>query len=70
MRDRLDLIDPDLIRPAHNGIFNEIQRGKALEKMQYLEEGYILANDATGYFSSEKIHSPFCVTVQPPPYVG
>lgn len=61
MRDRLDLIDPDLLRPAHNGIFNEIQRGKALEKMQYLEEGYILANDATGYFSSEVNHSPFCL---------
>jgi len=61
MRAKLDLIDPDLIRPAHNGIFNEIQRGKALEKMQYLEEGYILANDATGYFSSEDIHSPFCL---------
>jgi hypothetical protein len=61
MRTRLDLVAPDLLRPAHNAIFNAIQRGKALEKMQYLEEGCILANDGTGYFSSEKLYSPFCL---------
>jgi len=61
MRTRLDLMPPDELRAAHNAIFNELQRGKALEKMQYLEEGYLLANDGTGYFSSENLYSPLCL---------
>ena len=61
MRTRLDLVAPDDLRSAHNAIFNELQRGKALEKMQYLEEGYLMANDGTTYFSSENLYTPFCL---------
>lgn len=61
MRARLDRVPPDELRPAHNAIINELQRGKGLEKMQYLDEGYLMALDGTTYFSSGKLHAPFCL---------
>jgi len=61
MRTRLDLVPPDDLRSSHNTILNELQRGKALEKMEYLEEGYLMALDGTTYFSSRKLHAPFCL---------
>jgi len=54
MRTILDPVPPDELRPAHNNILVALQRGKALERMQYLEEGYLMPLDGTGYFSSEK----------------
>jgi len=60
MRTILDPVPPDELRPAHNSILNALQRGKALEKMQYLQEGVLMALDGTGYFSSEKLFSDQC----------
>jgi hypothetical protein len=61
MRTLLDLVPPEALRSAHNRLVNELQRGKALEKMRYLDEGYLLPLDGTGYFSSEKLYSPGCL---------
>ena len=61
MRTILDPIPPDELRPSHNTVLNALQRGKALEKMRYLEEGYLMPLDGTGYFSSEKLFSPSCL---------
>jgi len=61
MRTILDLVPPDELRSSHNTVFNALQRGKALEKMRYLEEGYLLPMDGTGYFSSEKLFSDQCL---------
>ena len=60
MRTILDPLPPDELRPAHNNILNALQRGKALEEMQYLDEGYLMPLDGTGYFSSEKLFSEHC----------
>jgi hypothetical protein len=57
MRTILDPLEPDQLRPSHNAVLNSLQRGKAFEKMSYLEEGYLMPMDGTGYFSSEKIFS-------------
>jgi hypothetical protein len=62
MRTILDPVPPDELRPAHNNILNALQRGKALERMQYLEEGYLMPLDGTGYFSSERRFSDHCQT--------
>ncbi len=62
MRTILDPVPPDELRPAHNNILVALQRGKALERMQYLEEGYLMPLDGTGYFSSEKRFSDHCQT--------
>lgn len=61
MRTILDPVPPDELRPAHNAVLRAVQRGKALEKMVYLEEGYLMPLDGTGYFSSEKLFSDACL---------
>lgn len=61
MRTILDPVSPDELRPAHNDILCDLQRGKALEKMRYLDEGYLLLLDGTGCFSSRKLSSPICL---------
>ena len=61
MRTRLDVIAPDWLRPAYRGLFRTAQRGKALEKMVFLQGCYLVSLDGTGYFSSEKLFSPYCL---------
>jgi hypothetical protein len=61
MRTILDPVPPDELRPAHNALLSAVQRGKALEKMAYLEQGYLMPLDGTGYFSSDKLFSPACL---------
>jgi len=60
MRERLDEVDPALLRPAFTSIFRSLQRGKELEKFVYLEGKYLLLNDGTGFFSSKKVHCKNC----------
>jgi hypothetical protein len=61
MRTILDPVPPQELRASHNHVLNALQRGKALEKMRYLEEGYLMPMDGTGYFSSEKLFSEHCL---------
>lgn len=61
MRTRLDIVDPDWLRPAYRALFRKAQRGKALEKMVFLEGCYLISLDGTEYFSSEKLFSPLCL---------
>ena len=61
MRTILDPVPPEELRAPHNAILRNLQRGKALEQLRYLDEGYLIALDGTGYFSSEKLFSPFCL---------
>lgn len=61
MRTRLDVVDPDWLRPAYRALFRKAQRGKALERMVFMEGCYLIALDGTAYFSSEKLFSPFCL---------
>jgi hypothetical protein len=61
MRTILDPVPPEELRPAHNAVLGSLQRGKAFEKMRYLEEGYLMPMDGTGYFSSEKLFSEHCL---------
>lgn len=60
MRERLDIINPIEIRPAFTTIFSALQRGKVLEKYEFLEGKYLLINDGTGFFSSSEIHCKNC----------
>jgi hypothetical protein len=61
MRTILDPVPPEELRPSHNKVLNALQRGKALEKMRYLKEGYIMPMDGTTYFSSGKRFSKYCL---------
>jgi hypothetical protein len=60
MREILDDVASDSLRPAFSDLFQEVQRGKALEAFRFLNGHYLLSFDGTGYFSSNKIHCPNC----------
>ena len=61
MREILDPLDPDCLRPAFRSVFRQLQRGKALEPMAFYQGCYLLALDGTGYFSSPTIHCDSCL---------
>jgi hypothetical protein len=60
LRERLDELDPDFIRPAFKKIFAKIQRGKCLEEYEFMDGYYLLSIDGTGEFSSAKICCKHC----------
>jgi len=61
MRDILDPVSPQLLRPVFKSVFRQLQRGKALEPMVFFDDCYLLALDGTGYFSSKTIHCASCL---------
>jgi len=60
MRERLDDVDPQQLRKAFTQLFAQLQRGKGLEDMSYLDGHYLLSLDGTGYFSSSEVHCDQC----------
>jgi hypothetical protein len=61
MREILDPLEPDRLRPVFNDVFRQLQRGKALEPYVFHDDCYLLALDGTGYFSSNKVHCDSCL---------
>jgi hypothetical protein len=61
MREILDPVSPKVLRPVFTSVLRQLQRGKALEAMTFLEGHYLLALDGTGYFSSKTIHCASCL---------
>jgi hypothetical protein len=61
MRELLDQVSPKWLRPVFTSVFRQLQRGKALEPMAFLDGHYLLALDGTGYFSSQTIHCASCL---------
>jgi hypothetical protein len=61
MRIILDDVNPEGIRPLFKRVFQQLQRGKELEKMKYMGQYYLLSLDGTGYFKSEKVHCANCL---------
>ena len=59
-RESLDPVSPEALRPVLRTVFRQLQRGKALEKMRFLDGYYLLALDGPGYFSSQTIHYDSC----------
>ena len=60
LRERLDNVDPDHIRPAFKKIFALFQRGKGLEEFEFLDGYVIISGDGTGQFSSSNVCCPQC----------
>jgi hypothetical protein len=48
MRETLDPVAPEALRPVFRTVFRHLQRGKALEKMTFLDGYSLLALDGTG----------------------
>jgi len=61
MREILDPVEPESLRPLFKRVFGALQRGKALEEMVFVEGHYLLALDGTGYFASQQIHCESCL---------
>ena len=61
LREMLDLIDSEILRPTYKEIFRKLQRSKALEEFTFLDDYYLLSIDGTGYFSSQKVHCENCM---------
>src|SRR5499433_3311318 len=61
MRERLDPVASEFLRHAFKLVFRQLQRGKALEPMTFLDGHYLLALDGTEYFSSKTIHCASCL---------
>ena len=61
MREILDPVSPESLRPSFTSVFRQLQRGKALEDMVFLDGHSLLALDGTGYFSSPTIHCASCL---------
>jgi hypothetical protein len=61
MREILDPISPKALRPVFKSLVRQLQRGKALETMVFLDGHYLLALDGTEYFSSKTIHCAGCL---------
>jgi len=64
MRTILDEVNPEEIRPLFKRVFQQLQRGKVLEKMRYMGGYYLASLDGTGYFKSEKVHCANCLEKQ------
>lgn len=61
MRETLDPVDPDSLRPLFQAIFRKMQRGGGLKPFVFHEDCYLLSIDGTEYFSSKKVHCPSCL---------
>jgi hypothetical protein len=62
MRTILDEVSPGDLRRPFCSVFHQVQRGKVLPKMTCLGGHLLLAVDGTGFYSSEKIGSDYCLT--------
>jgi hypothetical protein len=60
MRERLDDIDADQLKPTFKALFTFAQRRKLLEPYVYLNGKYLLSLDGTGMFSSKEVSCTNC----------
>jgi len=60
LRDILDPINPEAIRPVYDNILSALQRGNELKDFAVMSH-YLICLDGTGYFSSSQIRCPHCL---------
>jgi Transposase DDE domain len=61
LRDIVDEIESEQLRPIFKDYFSRLQRGKHLLQYQLFEGLYICSLDGTQYFHSQSIHCPGCL---------
>lgn len=62
MRTILDPLPLSCLRAPFLSVFRHLQRGKDFEKLAYYDGHYLLSGDGTGFYCSEKISSPYCMS--------
>ena len=53
-------MSPESLRPSFTLVFRQLQRGKALDPMAFLDGHYVVALDGTGSCSSKTMHCASC----------
>ena len=61
MRKIVDGVEPEAIRPLFKEVFGQLQRGKVLEEMVFMNGYYLVSADGTKYFTSHNVHCPNCL---------
>jgi hypothetical protein len=61
MREVLDPVGHEQLRPAFRNVFTSLQRDGALRALCFLDGSYLLALDGTEYFSSHQVHCAGCL---------
>ena len=61
MRTILDPLALSSLRAPFRTVFRQVQRGNDFEKMAFYDGHYLLSGDGTGYYSSAKVASPYCL---------
>jgi hypothetical protein len=64
MREILDLLDPNAIRPAFKAVFSQLHNGKELQPFRFIDDAYLVSIDGTGFFSSHEVHCENCCIKQ------
>jgi hypothetical protein len=60
-RERLDPVSPEPLRPSFQSVFRQLQRGKVLAAMVFLDGHSLVALEGTGYFASPTIPCASCL---------
>ncbi len=61
MREILDDVEPEDLRPSFKNITRKLQRAKALDPYKYIEGHFLVSLDGTGFFSSKHLNSEACL---------
>ena len=64
IRDIIDKVDSEQLRPIFKNYFSRLQRAKYLSEYQLFPGLYICSIDGTGYFSSEEINCGSCLITE------
>ena len=60
LRERLDVVNPSVMRKAFNIVIAKAQRDKVLEDFKFMDNRYLLSIDGTGYFHSQDVFCENC----------
>ena len=60
LAERLDMVNPQNLRPGYKKIFSLLQRGNGLKEFEYMNGHVLISVDGTGHFSSSKVSCPQC----------
>ena len=61
MRELLDEVEPDLLRPAFKLHFGHLRKNRHLDSFKCFGKYYALSVDGTQYFSSHEVHCEQCL---------
>ncbi len=64
LRNIIDALGSEVLRPVFKGVFMRLQRGKQLEQFQVFPNTYLAALDGSQYFYSENIKCDSCLTAE------